>query len=262
MCQIDKITKHFKILINMKKFMMTLAAVLCCAMTTTMLTSCSNDNADNPAVGPIHDTAIVGNWYADTTNKTFPLWNYGPAWNRMTFNADGTGFFDTFFTLDGEAVARDKQTFTYTTTADGRLTMVMDDGNFDYTYQIANGQLTLCYGADHAVTYDKAGVDMTAKFDQWGLQELIKVPNAARYTVFVYGNAGGAMDNIIEQGFWERMKPLLTDSLNVRVVCFYKYGQKTSSAYDDDGDIVWFELNSKTDLDNLREEGLANHGLA
>ena len=242
----------------MKKYLMTLAAVLCCAM-TTVLTSCSVE--DNPANNPTHDSSVVGNWYVDTTNRTFPLWNYGPAMHKMTFNADGTGSFDTFYTLEGKAIARDNQTFTYTTTSDGHLTMVMEDGNFDYTYQLSGGQLTLTYD-DNAMTYDKADADMLAKFDEWSQQETIKVPNAARYTVFVYGNAGGHMDDIIEKGFWERMKPLLTDSLNVRVVCFYKYGKKTSSAYDDDGDIVWFELSSKTDLNKLREEGLANYGFA
>ena len=32
----------------MKKFMMTLAAVLCCAMTTTVLTACGGDDKDTP----------------------------------------------------------------------------------------------------------------------------------------------------------------------------------------------------------------------
>ena len=71
-------------------------------------TACS-DNSDNPSVDPMHDVAIVGSWYADTTNKTFPLWNYGPAWNKMTFNADGTGHFDTFYILENRAIARDNQ---------------------------------------------------------------------------------------------------------------------------------------------------------
>ena len=244
----------------MKKNLLILAAVFCCAMTTMVLTSCSG-NYDNPAGDPAHDKAIVGNWYADITNKTFALWNYGPAWNKITFNADGTGFFDTFYIMDGQSIARDHQTFTYTTTTSGSLTMVMRDGPFDYTYQLSNGQLTLAYD-NKAVAYDKADADMEAKFDEWSQQESIEVSNPARYTVFVYGNAGGNMDEIIEDGFWKRMKPLLTDSLNVRVVCFYKYGKQTSGTLDDDGDIVWFELNSKTDLDKLRDEGFASVGFA
>ena len=252
----------------MKKILMTLAAVLCCAMNMQMLTSCSVENSDNPAGDPTHDNAIVGSWYADTTNKTFALWNYGPAMHKMTFNADGTGSFDTFYTLEGKAVARDNQTFTYTTSSNGYLVMKMEDGSFDYTYKISDGKLTLAYD-DSSVTYDKADADMLAKFDKWSKQETIKVPNAARYTVFVYGNAGGDMDDIIEDGFWERMKPLLTDSLNVRVVCFYKYGKDLpeqgkpfKGKYSDPGDIVWFELNSKTDLNKLREEGLASMGFS
>ncbi|MBR2113459.1 MAG: hypothetical protein IJ929_02165 [Prevotella sp.] len=247
----------------MKKILMSIVMVI------VMLgfTACS-DNNDNPSVDPMHDVAIVGSWYANTTNKTFPLWNYGPAWNKMTFNADGTGHFDTFYILENRAIARDNQTFTYTTTSNGHLTMEMEDGTFSYTYQFSSGQLMLTYD-DKSVAYDKADANMMAKFDAWSQQELIKVPNAARYTVFVYGNAGGDMDWYIEKGFWEQMKPLLTDSTNVRVVCFYKYGmdkpdegEPFSGMYSDPGDIVWFELSSKTDLNKLREEGLASHGFA
>ena len=252
----------------MKKILMTFAAVLCCVMTLPVLTSCTVENNDNPVGDPTHDQAIVGSWYADTTNKTFALWNYGPAMHKMTFNADGTGSFDTFYILEGQAFARDNQTFTYTTSSNGYLVMEMEDGSFDYTYQLSDGKLTLTYD-DHTVTYDKANADMLAKFDEWSKQETVKVPNPARYTVFVYGNAGGHMDYIIEDGFWERMKPLLTDSTNVRVVCFYKYGKELpelnrpfTGKYADQGDIVWFELNSKTDLNKLREEGFASHGFA
>ena len=237
-----------------------LSAVLCCAMTMLVLTSCTSDNEDNPSGDPTHDKAIIGNWYANTTNKTFPLWNYGPAWNKMTFNADGTGSFDTFYMLEGQAIARDNQTFTYTTTSDGHLTMVMEDGNFDYTYQLSGGQLTLAYD-DNSVIYDKADADMTAKFDEWSQQELIQVPNAARYTVFVYGNAGGKMDNIIEQDLWKAVRPYLKDSTKVRVAVLYKYGQNTSGQMTDDGDVVWFELNSETDLDRLHEGGLNALGM-
>ena len=36
----------------MKKMMMTLAAVLCCAMISTVFTACSNDSDDNPVTPP------------------------------------------------------------------------------------------------------------------------------------------------------------------------------------------------------------------
>ena len=249
----------------MKKILMATAALLL-MMTMTVLTSCSKDDDDTTTPNPTNDITLVGNWTADVTNKTFPLWNYGPALHMMNFNADGTGSFETYYTLEEQPVARDKQTFTYTTTSDGHLTMKMEDGDFNYTYKFTNGQLTLTYEGN-AVTYDKASADLVAKFDAWGQKELVKVPNAARYTVFVYGNAGGDMDYIIENGFWDRMKPLLTDSTNVRVVCFYKYGMDKpdegspfTGKYSDPGDIVWFELSSKTDLTKLREQGLASMG--
>ena len=42
----------------MKKILMALAAVLCCAITTTVLTSCSAE--DNSSGDPTHDKAVVG----------------------------------------------------------------------------------------------------------------------------------------------------------------------------------------------------------
>lgn len=79
--------------------------------------------------------------------------------------------------------------------------------------------MTLNYKGNEA-TYDRPSDAELAKLDEWGKQkDLVDVPIPARYTVFVYGNAGGNMDYIIEKGFWERIKDLLTDSTNVRVVC-------------------------------------------
>ena len=71
------------------------------------------------------------------------------------------------------------------------------------------------------------------------------------------------MDKIIEYGFWEKIQPLLKDHNNVRVVCFYKYGKEKSEdgkaftgKYADPGDIVWFDLNDTTKLENIRNGGL------
>ena len=76
----------------------------------------------------------------------------------------------------------------------------------------------------------------------------------ARYTVMVYGNAGGRMDYIIED-MWEQLKPMLNDSTDVRMVFLYKYGannENFSGRYGNPGDVVWFELNSQTNLDSLK----------
>lgn len=249
----------------MKKSIKIKAAIML-MMTLTVFTACTND--DSLTLNPTDGSALVGNWTVDITGNSFPLWNYGPALHMMSFQADGTGSFNTFYIMEEQPVARDYQTFNYTATSDGHLTMEMEDGTFEYTYRFDDGQLTLSY-QDNAKTYDKAGSSMTAKFDEWSSEELIKVPNAARYTIFVYGNAGGKMDYCIEESFWEEVKPLLTDSNNVRVVCFYKYGKDLpeegkpyTGKYAEPGDIVWFELSSKTDLDKLRENGAASIGFA
>ncbi len=77
----------------------------------------------------------------------------------------------------------------------------------------------------------------------------------ARYTVIIYGNAGGQMDNYIE-GVWDSIKPMLDDTTNVRVFVTYKYGNGGSGfqgKYGQPTDLVQFELTNKTDLTKLHE---------
>ena len=97
---------------------------------------------------------------------------------------------------------------------------------------------------------------------------MIDVPQPAKYTVFVYGNAGGKMDICIEKGFWETTMKYLTDHNNVRVICMYKYGKDEPDAnnpftgkYAEPGDIVWFELTDKTDLNKIKESGMQAFGM-
>jgi len=244
----------------MKKILMTLAAVLCCCVTTTMFTACSDDDGSSTGI-PTDSKALVGTWVGDLSGKTQSIWNYGKAWNAWTFNADGTGVSDLYFLVGDEPVAIQHQPFTYTA-EDGKLVTVMDDGTWDWTYQAVDGKLTIDYEGGSAMTFDKADATKTTQFDEWSKRELLSVPGLqARYTVFVYGNAGGNMDDIIEEGFWKTLRPYLTDSTLVRVAVLYKYGQNTSGQLTDDGDVVWFELNSETDLDSLHEEGLNALGM-
>ena len=238
-----------------KRILMAAAAITLLMMTVS--TACTKDY---PADDSTHDSAVEGIWYTDYTGKTAALWNYGTVWNSMILRADGTGVMDFFYTLNGKAVANQSKSFTYTT-GDGQLTLSAENGSVAYSYKISDGQLAL-NRTGNDITYQKADEDMSANIEEWSRQDLVDVPAPARRTVFVYGNAGGKMDYIIEDGFWKRLQPQLTDSTNVRVVCFYKYGKETSSSMDDDGDIVWFELNSETNLDDLREEGLASMGFA
>lgn len=236
----------------MKKILKTLAAVLCCA---TVFTSCNKDDT------PSEFKDLGGTWVTDASGKTFSIWNYGKAWNAWTFNADGTGVCDVFFLAGEEPVAIQHQPFTYSA-ADGKLVTLMEDGPWDWTYKTEGGRLTLSYEGSSGMTFDKADAAQTAQFEEWSKRELLSVPGLqARYTIFVYGNAGSKMDNIIEKDFWEAVRPYLTDSTKVRVAVLYKYGQNTSGQLTDDGDVVWFELNSETDLENLHAEGLNGLGM-
>ena len=194
---------------------------------------------------------------------TQTLWGDGKALRMTELASDGTGSTDIYYLLNEDiAVGHSHQTFRYTASTDGQLTMTMDGSQTTETatWSVANGQLTL-QTDDQALTLQKTDAATEKKMAEWNADKLINVPEPARYTVFVYGNAGGDMDNIIEEGLWERLQPLLTDQSNVRVICFYKYGEKTNSKYDYDGDIVWFELNSNTDLRNLKNDGLQALGL-
>lgn len=224
-----------------------------------LLTACIND--DSATQGGT--TQLVGRWTADVTGATQTLWGDGKALRTTELASDGTGSTDIYYLLNKDiAVAHSHQTFRYTASADGQLTMTMDGSQTTETatWSVADGQLTL-QTDDQPLTLQKTDAATEKKMAEWNAAKLINVPAPARYTVFVYGNAGGDMDNIIEEGLWERLQPLLTDQSNVRVICFYKYGEKTNSKYDYNGDIVWFELNSSTDLRNLKNDGLQALGL-
>jgi len=255
----------------MKKILMTLAAVLCCAMTTTVFTACSSDKDDDPVdPTPGVDSRIVGNWYSDVSGKTFAKWNYGETWQSTEFKADGTGSTRIYYTNEGEAIGCEKIDFTYTASDDGNLTMTPTDRDvMTAKWQMAGDELRISDGDDITLMFKKTTDDMAAKFDTWSKSDiLVDVPQPAKFTVFVYGNAGGSMDIAIEEGFWEQAKAFLTDPTNVRVVCLYKYGKDLpeegkafSGKYADPGDIVWFDLTSETDLTKIKEEGMQAMGL-
>ena len=244
-----------------------LAAILVIICGTSVFTSCSSDSDDKHVPESGASGELVGQWYSDVSGATYAAWTYGKAWQQTEFNADGTGATTIYYLNNDDAVGRERYSFTYTAT-DGVLTMNIAERNTKTTarYTVSDGKLMMTEG-DHQLAMQKMD-DVKAKdFDAWSRKaNLVNVPQPARYTVFVYGNAGGTMDKIIEYGFWEKIQPLLKDHNNVRVVCFYKYGKdlppkmRFTGKYADPGDIVWFELNDTTDLENLRSEGLQAQG--
>ena len=252
----------------MKKKLLTLAAAVCCAMTMAVLTACSSiDNPSDPTHGD--DGTIVGNWYSDVSGKTYAKWNYGNTWQNTVFKADGTGYTRIYYTYQEKAIGCEKIDFNYTVSADGALTMTPTDrGVINAKWQVAGDELR--FGDDDiSLSFTKTTSDMAAKFDTWSKTDgIIEVPQPAKYTVFVYGNAGGKMDNAIETGFWETIQKYLNDHNNVRVVCMYKYGKDEPDAenpfkgkYAKPGDNVWFELTDKTDLNKIKESGLQAIGM-
>ena len=237
----------------------------------SILMSCTNDIGDNPVnPTPSDDGTIVGNWYSDVSGLTYAKWNYDKTWQNTEFKADGTGSTRIYYTLGDKAIGIEKIDFTYTASADGVLTMTPSDREaMAANWQIAGGQLCISNGDNLSLNFKKTTTDMAAKFDEWSkTKDVFDVPQPAKHTVFVYGNAGGTMDTYIEYGFWERAKEFLTDHNNVRVICFYKYGKDQSEygkpfsgKYAEPGDIVWFELNDQTDLNKIKEDGFQAHGL-
>ena len=249
----------------MKK-LMRLAAILGCVMAMAVLAACT-DNSDNPATG--NAGKIVGSWFSDVSGKTFAKWNYGKTWQNTVFADNGTGYTRIYYTFEDKAIGCEKIDFKYTASADGVLTMTSTDRDVITTkWQIVGNELRLG-DDDTSQSFKKTTSDMAAKFDTWSkTEDIIEVPQPAKYTVFVYVNAGGRMDDIIEKGFWETTQKYLTDHNNVRVVCMYKYGKDEPDAgnpfagkYAKPGDIVWFELTDKTDLNKIKEQGLQAIGM-
>ena len=243
---------------------MTLAAVLCCAMTMAVFSACTSDNDDNPVTGV--DGRIVGKWCSDVSGKTYAKWNYGETWQSTEFKADGTGSTRNYYTANDKAVASETIDFTYTASADGKLVMTPKDRDvMTAKWQIVGDELRIDGNDELSLTFKKTDDGMSVKFDTWSKEDLIPVPQPSKFTVFVYGNAGGTMDIAIEEGFWEQAKAFLTDHDNVRVVCFYKYGKDLPQApfsgkYAAPGDIVWFELSNETDLEKIKDGGFQAMG--
>ena len=250
----------------MKKMIQRVLAAALIISGLTVFTSCSSDNDDNPSQTP-GGGSIVGNWCSDVSGKTFAKWNYGKTWQNTEFKADGTGSTRIYYTYQDKAIGCEKIDFTYTA-ANGVLTMKSKDREDSQTnWQLQGDELRL--GDTQEGIFTKTTTEMVAKFDTWSKsKEVYEVPQPAKYTIFVYGNAGGFMDNIIEFGFWERTKEFLKDHNNVRVVCMYKYGKDQpeinkpfKGKYAQPGDIVWFELNDQTDLNKIKEEGMQAIGM-
>jgi hypothetical protein len=246
-----------------------LAAILVIICGTSVFTSCSSDNDDNPSPQSGANSELVGQWYSDVSGTTYAAWTYGKAWQQTELKADGTGVTNIYYLNNDDAVAREHYSFTYTAT-DGLLTMDIAERNTKTTarYAVSEGKLLLLTEGEGQTVMQKMDDAKAKDFDAWNRKDsLLNVPQPARYTVFVYGNAGGTMDAIIEYGFWEKIQPLLKDHNNVRVVCFYKYGMKPTDEknsypgkYADPGDIVWFDLNDTTKLENIRNGGLQAYG--
>ena len=252
-----------------KKYLMKLTAILCCAMTMAVLAACSSDDGNNN-LAPGVDSRIVGNWCSDVSGNTYAKWNYGETWQNTEFKADGTGSTRIYYTIEGKAIGIEKIDFTYTASADGALVMTPTDRDvMKAKWQIVGDELRFGNDADISLSFKKTTDDMASKFDSWSKAEMfIDVPQPSKYTVFVYGNAGGKMDEIIEFGFWERVQKYLTDHNNVRVICMYKYGKDQpeikkgfTGKYAAPGDIVWFELKDTTDLNKIKEEGMQAYGM-
>ena len=244
-----------------------IVATLVCGL--SVFTACSsNDIPVNPTPGV--DSKIVGNWFSDVSGLTYAKWNYDKTWQNTEFKADGTGSTRIYYMLNGNPLGIEKINFSYTASADGTLTMSPKDREaMKAKWQLVGNELRLSNGDDISLNFTKTTSDMAAKFDAWSqTEEVLDVPQPAKHTIFVYGNAGGAMDTYIEYGFWETAKEFLTDHNNVRVICFYKYGKEKddmgnpfTGKYAEPGDIVWFELTSDTDLNKIKEEGFQAHGL-
>jgi exodeoxyribonuclease V beta subunit len=131
-----------------------------------VLSACTSDNDDNPVAGI--DDRIVGKWCSDVSGKTFAKWNYGETWQSTEFKADGTGCTHIYYTANGKAVASEAIDFTYTASADGKLTMTPKDrGVMTAKWKLTGDELRIDNGDGISRTFKKLATDMAAKFDKW-----------------------------------------------------------------------------------------------
>ena len=242
------------------------------AITALAFTACSVEDNPSDVNGIARD--IVGKWYSDVSGMTFAHWNYGKTMQMTEFKADGTGSTSFYYLIDDKPIGLEQISFTYNISDDGTVTGAVTDRPEMETlnWDAKSDELKLTVGKGTEISFKKLDDEMASKFEAWSKADIpIKVPKPAKFTVLVYGNANAAMDDIIEYGFWERAKEFLTDHDNVRVVCMYKYGKETiddegntdfTGKYSKPGDIVWFELNDKTDLTKLKDEGMQAYGLS
>ena len=151
----------------MKKVLMTLAAVLCCAMTTTVLTSCSTDSNNDEGANDKTPKYVMIQFYMDNT-------------------ADMVRYCDIEVTFEDEQ--------------GNKQSAKLESGNFDTNYMAyatANGVLPTQFKFSRKVTL-KQSIDNLEKFDYTTRTKAeYGIFNAARYQIAydetdVVGDAGTA----------------------------------------------------------------------
>lgn len=185
------------------------------------LTSCVE--TDNPVDSNPLSAQVSGLWWSLTEQEgtfsdatdSYPYTRMGQA---IRFNEDGTGYGVTFFfnNEEGDPVAiiggKDMAPFTYTSTADGRLTLDFSNAYHEYadyfkqwTMTYANGTVTATNGTE-TLAFEKPGDQMAALIQNWDEQfnggAATVDYNINDYSVTVAGNVCEPItrDNWREQG--------------------------------------------------------------
>ena len=83
-----------------------LAAILVIICGTSVFTSCTSDNDDNPSPESGANSELVGQWYSDVSGATYAAWTYGKAWQQTELKADGTGVTNIYYLNNDDAVVK------------------------------------------------------------------------------------------------------------------------------------------------------------
>lgn len=185
------------------------------------LASCAEH--DNPVDPNPLAAQVSGLWWSLTEQEgTFSdatdSYTYTRIGQAISFNEDGTGYGVTFFfnNEEGDPIAiiggKDMAQFTYTSTADGRLTLDFSDAYHEYadyfkqwTMTYANGTVTATNGTE-TLAFEKPGDQMAALIQNWDEQfnggAATVDYNINDYSVTVAGNVCEPItrDNWREQG--------------------------------------------------------------
>ena len=232
----------------MKKILMTLAAVLCCAMTTTVFTACNNDDENEPREYT-YDISLDFNYYTWTDDGM----NYNE-WYKAVMGAYLTeiGVKTERFTLQGTQAECDQKVLEACQKAEEKVAAIgggtatvtvknVTTSKTIYTYNIdlhptPKADYTILFYATGGRNLDYPIVQNMIQFFQGKAESYERVNIAAQYK---FSTKENMIDNFINEPFAQKY-----DSKTVRFVVEADQTDPETKAYETFGSSIYGETNA------------------